>query len=94
MTNVPREYFSSIINTDEYGGRFWIYVEVPENMLDSEVTEDELNQLKPEKCYLNDVNNWPKKAIDKLDILLSLPDPDALTSEDRLEFETALLKLQ
>lgn len=93
MPNVPRKYFSSIINQDALGRRFWIYVNVPNEMLNSEITEEDLKRMDPEKCYLDNVSDWSEAAIEKLDMLLSLPDPDALTNEDRLEFEKSLSKL-
>ena len=89
-----RSYFKTIINNDFLDRKYWIYINVPDEMLDTFITEEQMEELKPEKCYLDSVNEWSQEAIDKLDILLSMPDPDAVTNDDRKQLESALRGLK
>lgn len=89
-----RKYNSSIINIDENGRKYWIYVDVPSHLLGTEVTEEVFESLEPKKCYLDEPGTWSQEALDKLDDILSIPSRDVLSDTDRAVLEKCLQNIQ
>jgi hypothetical protein len=90
------EYSKSLLMRDEDGRQYWIFVDVPQEMLGTYVTEEQLLSLRPEICYLDEIEYWSKEALAKVEtllnmnMLLSMAKSDVLTNTDRLTFARLL----
>jgi hypothetical protein len=91
MTNNNKSK-SSLIHTDEHG-EHWIFIDPKKGggLRGSEISQEQMDELDPEKCYLNRVNAWSQEAVDRLDWLLSLSDY-RMHDYDRKTFESIIVR--
>lgn len=88
-----KEQFSdSIFIKDENGDKFWIHISPPPDMYERAITQEELESLNPEACYLDDVGSWSETALAQAKYMVTTESVRDTVSAEDIDLMSAALR--